>query len=125
MCTEIITYLPVHVIAYITWNTLLKVLCKIYLTLYNNTTSNAIVNTASNISYRPLIQVDVFAVLFMDELKNLTNVVIGKLGTKLFSRLFLYFINYNIIIAQVRYITTCIETKEVACIGYNSFLFLQ
>jgi len=42
--------------------------------------SKAIVNAASNISYRPSVQVDVFAVLFMNELKNLTNVVIGKLG---------------------------------------------
>ena len=49
--------------------------------MYNNTTSNASVNAASNISYRPLIQVDIFAVLFMNELMNLTNVVIGKLGT--------------------------------------------
>jgi len=61
----------------------------------------------------------------MNELKNLTNVVIGKLGKlghkKLFSRLFLLFINYNIIIVQVGYIT--IETKEVARIGYKGFLF--
>jgi hypothetical protein len=40
--------------------------------LYNNTPSNPIVNAASSISYRPLIQTDVFAALFM----NLTNVVI-------------------------------------------------
>jgi hypothetical protein len=31
-------------------------------------------------SYRPLIQTDVYAVLSMNELTNLTNVVIGKLG---------------------------------------------
>jgi hypothetical protein len=48
--------------------------------LYKNVPSNAIVNAATNISYRQLIQADVFAVLFMNELKNLTNVVIGKLG---------------------------------------------
>ena len=48
--------------------------------LYNNTPSNAIVNAVSNISYRPLIQADVFGVLSMYELNNLTNVVIGKLG---------------------------------------------
>ena len=50
--------------------------------LYNNTPTNAIVNVASNISYRPLIQADVtcrcFVVPFMNEIKNLTNVVIGK-----------------------------------------------
>ena len=46
--------------------------------MYNNTPSNAIVNAASNISYKPLIQADVFAVLFMNELKNLTNVLLGK-----------------------------------------------
>ena len=48
--------------------------------LYNNTPSNDIVNVTSNISYRPLIQTDVFAILFMNELKKLTNVVIGKLS---------------------------------------------
>ena len=47
---------------------------------YNTTTSNDIVNAASYISYRPLIHVDVFAVLFMNDLKNLTYVVIGTLG---------------------------------------------
>jgi hypothetical protein len=30
--------------------------------------------------WRPPLEADVFAVLFMNELKNLTNVVIGKLG---------------------------------------------
>jgi len=49
--------------------------------VYNNIHSNAIVNVASNISYRPILQVDVFAVLFTNELKNLTNVVIRKLST--------------------------------------------
>ena len=49
-----------------------------YIYLYNNTSSNAIVNVASNISYRPLIQADVFVDLFMNELKNLTNAVIGN-----------------------------------------------
>ena len=47
--------------------------------LYNNILSNAIVNAASKLSYRPLIQTDVFAVIFMNEFKNLTNVVIGKI----------------------------------------------
>jgi len=47
--------------------------------LYNNTTSNAIVNVASNISYMRLLEA-VYAVRFMNELKNLTNIVIGKLG---------------------------------------------
>jgi hypothetical protein len=42
--------------------------------------SNVIVNAASIISYRPLIQADVCAVLFMNELNNLMNVLIGKLG---------------------------------------------
>jgi len=51
----------------------------------------------------------------MNELKNLTNVVLEKLGKlvhkkKLYSRLFFYLINHNIIIVQVRYIT--IETKR-------------
>ena len=52
----------------------------VYYALYNATTNNAIVNVASNISYRPSVQVNVFAVLFMNELKILTNIVIGKLG---------------------------------------------
>ena len=51
----------------------------------------------------------------MNELKNLTNVVIGKLGKLVHkqncSHDFFYFINYNIIL-QLRYIT--IGTKEVA-----------
>ena len=45
-----------------------------------NTASNAIVNAASNVRYRPLTQVNFFAILFMNKFKNLTNVVIGKLG---------------------------------------------
>jgi hypothetical protein len=53
----------------------------------------------------------------MNKLKNLTNVVIGKLGKLVHKQnYFSYFINYNIIIVQVRYIS--IETKEVAHIGY-------
>jgi hypothetical protein len=53
----------------------------------------------------------------MNKLKNLTNVVIGKLGKLVHKQNYLfYFINYNIIIVQVRYIS--IETKEVAHIGY-------
>ena len=61
----------------------------------------------------------------MNELKNLTNVVIKKLGKLVhkqncFSRFFI-FMNYNIIVVQVRYIS--IETKEVARIGHIGFLF--
>jgi hypothetical protein len=48
--------------------------------LYNNTPNNAIVNAASDISHRLLLKTDVFAVLYMNELKNLTNIVIGKFG---------------------------------------------
>jgi len=55
-----------------------------YLNLNNNTLINAIVNTASNISYRTLLEAAdtgrCFAVHFMKELTNLTNVVLGKLG---------------------------------------------
>jgi len=52
----------------------------------------------------------------------LTNVVIEKLGKLVHTTFFGgYFINYNIIIVQVRYIT--IETKEAARIEYNRFLF--
>ena len=80
---------------------------------------------------RPLIslQADVFAVLFMNnfnKVTNLTNVLVEKFGKLVdkqnCSYIFLfYFINFNIIIVQVRYIT--IETKEVAHIGYNGFLY--
>ena len=80
-----------------------------YKYLYNNTPSNAIVNAVSNISHRLMLQVDAFAVLFMNEFKNLTNVVIGKninsFTNKTIIRTFLNFRNYKIIIVQVRYIT--------------------
>ena len=73
----------------------------------------------------PLIHADVFAVLIMNEHKNLTNVVIGKLGKLVHkqncSHDFFIFINYNIIIVQVRYLT--IETNEATRIVYNEFLF--
>ena len=49
---------------------------------------------------------------FMNKLKNLTNVVIEKVGKKSQTKLFLrpvFIINHNIIIVQVRYII--IETK--------------
>jgi hypothetical protein len=62
-----------------------------------------------------------FAFLFMNVFKNLTNVVIEKLSTLVdkqncFHDFVLFFMNYRIIIVQVRYIT--IETKEVVRIGY-------
>ena len=62
-----------------------------------------------------------FAFLFMSVFKNLTNVVIEKLSTLVdkqncFHDFVLFFMNYRIIIVQVRYIT--IETKEVVRIGY-------
>jgi hypothetical protein len=53
--------------------------------------------------------------LISDSVKNLTNVVIGKLGKlghkQNCSHDFFIFFNYNIIIVQVRYIT--IERKDV------------
>jgi hypothetical protein len=68
-----------------------------------------------------MLQVDMFAFLFMNMFKNLTNVVIEKLSTLVdkqncFHDFVLFFMNYRIIIVQVRYIT--IETKEVVRIGY-------
>jgi len=64
----------------------------------------------------------------MNECKNLTNVVIEKLGKLVHKQscshdvFFIYFyINYDIIIVQVRYIT--FETKTVASIEYNGFIF--
>jgi hypothetical protein len=52
---------------------------------------------------RPLIQADVRAVVFMNELKNLTNVVTGKLGKLIHKQntTFFYFIAFCIIIVQV------------------------
>ena len=75
--------------------------------------------------YRLLIQADVFAVLLMNELKTLTNVVIWILDKLVHKQsrshdFLFYLINNSIIIVQVRYFT--IETKEVARIGYNGFL---
>ena len=83
----------------------------VYYLLYNNTPSNTIVNAVSNIQSaargrycRPMLQVDVFAVLFMN---NLSNVVIGKVCQMVhkqncFHNLFHYSINYNFINVQVR-----------------------
>jgi hypothetical protein len=63
----------------------------------------------------------------MNELKNLTNVVIGQLGTlrhkENCSHDFFYFLNYNIIIIQVACIN--IETQEVVRVGYSMFPFLH
>jgi hypothetical protein len=74
---------------------------------------------ASNISCRPLFESAgtgrCFCSSFSDSVKNLTNVVIGKLGKlghkQNCSHDFFIFLNYNIIIVQVRYIT--IERKDV------------
>ena len=86
----------------------------IYKLLYNNTPSNAIVNAAYNINYTPLLETDdtaavggrCFAILFMNELKNLTNVVIGKLGKHVHKQncshdFSFIFMNNNIILVQV------------------------
>ena len=74
-----------------------------------------------------MLQVGVLAVLTMNAIKNLTNVVIGKLGKLVHkhnsSHNFYLYINHNIIIVQVRYIT--IERKQIAHIGYNGFLLFQ
>ena len=87
--------------------------------MYNNTPSNATVNGASNIShrlliqadvtgncyrplleatdtghcYRPMLQANVFAVLIINMLKNLTNVVIGKLSKLVYKQnnLFIFY----------------------------------
>ena len=39
--------------------------------LYNNTSSNVIINASPNISNKPLLEADVFAVLFKNVRKNL------------------------------------------------------
>ena len=68
-----------------------------------------IIDAASKHIYRPLIQADAtarcFACLIMNELKNLTNIVIGKLGKLVHkqncSHDFLFFINYSIILYKL------------------------
>jgi len=67
-----------------------------------------------------MLQADVFAFLFINKLKNLTNVVIAKLGKLVHKQncshdFLFYFIDNSIFNEQVRYIT--IETKEVSRIG--------
>jgi hypothetical protein len=97
--------------------------------LYNNTPSNATLNTASNISYRPLIQADVLQFFFMNELKNLSNVVIGKLGKLVHKQnwvFFLnYFINYNIIINidLNKLDTLLLKQKKLPVLDITGFFF--
>ena len=99
--------------------------------MYNNTPSNAIVNAASNISYKPMIQADVFEVHFMNELKNLTNVVIGKLDKHVYKQnrcheFFFFFINYSIIIVQDRYMKYISYTcTYVSDLRYSQFKLSQ
>ena len=53
----------------------------VFMYLYNNTPSNAIVNAASDITYRPMIQTANTGRWFcMNELNDLSTVVIGKLS---------------------------------------------
>ena len=61
----------------------------------------------------------------MNELKYLTNGVIAQLGKFVHNQYcskdsFLFFINYSIIIEQVRYIT--IETKEAIVLDITGFV---
>jgi hypothetical protein len=74
-----------------------------------------------------MLQVGVLAVLTMNAIKNLTNVVIGKLGKlshkQNCSHNFYFYINHNIIIVQVRYIN--IERKQIAHIGYIRVSFVS
>jgi len=97
--------------------------------LYNNSPNNAIVNAASTISYRSLLEADVFAVLFKNELKNLANVVIGKLGKLVHKQncshdFFFYFINYGIIIVQAKYnVHYCWQQKKLSVLDITGFFF--
>ena len=90
--------------------------------MYTNTPSNAIIKAVSNISYRPQLETADTGLYFCSSV----NVVIGKLGKLVHKQscsryLYFVFIDYNIVIVQVRYIT--FETKEVSRIGYNMLLF--
>jgi hypothetical protein len=67
------------------------------------------------------MQTDAFAVLFINQLKNLTNVVIGKLGKLVHKQNCSHHFCFILSLLYIRYIT--IETKEVARIGYTWFLF--
>jgi hypothetical protein len=104
-----------------------------YLHLYNNTPSIGIVDAVPYFSYRSLLEtvntgqwyIPMFLQFFMNELKNFNNVVIRKLGKlghkKLFSRLFLLFINYNIIIVQVDILL--LKQKTLPVLDLKGFFF--
>ena len=123
----------------------------VFMYLYNNTPSNAIVNAASDITYRPMIQTANTGRWFcMNELNDLSTVVIGKLSKlvnkeicshdldrkqkkkkklhKICNDIFLHRakkgISYHLFcsIIIVQVRYSTIETKEVARIGYNGFL---
>ena len=66
-----------------------------------------------------MLQSNIFAVLFMNE--NLTNVVIGKLGQLIHKQNCKFFIDYTIIIVQVRH--TTIETKDLLVLDLTGFFF--
>ena len=71
--------------------------------LYNNSPNNAIVNAASNITYRLLLQAEVL---------------------KLFSRFFFYFMNYGIIIAQAKYnVHYYWQQKKLSVLDITGFFF--
>jgi hypothetical protein len=73
-----------------------------------------------------MLQVDVFAVLFMNELKNSTNVVIGKLGKLVqkqnCSHDFFYFINHVIVIVQD---TLLLKQKKLPVLDITGFFPLM
>jgi hypothetical protein len=63
----------------------------------------------------------------MNEFKNLNLVVTGKLGKLVHKQnryhdFFIYFINYNIIIVQVRYITTELLLYPIRAISFVSIV---
>ena len=106
---------------------------------HNNTPSKAIVNAASNITYRPLIEADdtgrctliiwpifgtrLISLKWGNYLNSFSNktVTISLDRRKKWIKCHTIFVFNNTIIVQVRYII--IETKEVARNGYSGFLF--
>ena len=80
-----------------------------------------------------MLEAAVFAVIFMNKLKDFTNVVVGNIGKVVHkqncSHDFFLFYNYNIIIVQVRYIpglhpSTHVE-KETCYIQYGQLTLFQ
>ena len=91
--------------------------------MYNNTHSNVIVNAASNISYKSLLEAAVFAVL-----ESLTNIVIGKLGKFVHKQnnsrdIFYFFIYINKTSLLYKSNTLLLKQKKLPVLEITGFFF--